>query len=142
MYAVGKANTEKNIVRGELDTLYEKFVAKNKQAEERASGSSAKNNCNTSTSMPLMDCEFQSFLSATSSTPSKSELRNYLDDLNEEMDPKFNLLDWWRVNAPRYPVLAMMAKRFLTVPATSVSSESTFSTGGRVLGMSTCYFGC
>ncbi|VAI70099.1 unnamed protein product [Triticum turgidum subsp. durum] len=26
-----------------------------------------------------------------------------------------------------------MAKKFLTVPATSVSSESTFSTGGRVL---------
>jgi hypothetical protein len=26
-----------------------------------------------------------------------------------------------------------MAKNFLTIPATSVSSESTFSTGGRVL---------
>ena len=26
-----------------------------------------------------------------------------------------------------------MAKRFLTIPASSVSSESTFSTGGRVL---------
>ena len=26
-----------------------------------------------------------------------------------------------------------MAKKFLTVPATSVSSESTFSTGGRTL---------
>lgn len=65
MYDVGKENTEKDIVRPELDTLYEKFVAKNKQAEGRASGSSAKNNCNGSTSMPLMDCEFQSFLSAT-----------------------------------------------------------------------------
>ncbi|KAK1603698.1 hypothetical protein QYE76_027371 [Lolium multiflorum] len=35
--------------------------------------------------------------------------------------------------ACRYPVVAKMAKNFLTIPATSVSSESTFSTGGRVL---------
>lgn len=49
------------------------------------------------------------------------------------MDPKFNLLDWWMVNAPRYPVLAMMATIFLTVPTTSMSLDSTFSMGGRVL---------
>ncbi|KAM0902703.1 hypothetical protein ACQ4PT_019155 [Festuca glaucescens] len=34
---------------------------------------------------------------------------------------------------PRYPVIAKIARKFLTVPATSVSSESTFSIGGRVL---------
>jgi hypothetical protein len=43
------------------------------------------------------------------------------------------LVDWWRLNAHRYPVIAKIARKFLTVPATSVSSESTFSTGGRVL---------
>ncbi|XP_044972736.1 uncharacterized protein LOC123440232 [Hordeum vulgare subsp. vulgare] len=62
MYDVGKENTEKDIVRAELDTLYEKFVAKNKQAEGRASGSSAKNNCNGSTSMPLMDYDYMGSL--------------------------------------------------------------------------------
>ena len=30
-------------------------------------------------------------------------------------------------------MLAKMARRFLTIPASSVSSESNFSTGGRVL---------
>jgi hypothetical protein len=40
---------------------------------------------------------------------------------------------WWKLNAHRYPVVAKMAKNFLSIPATSVSSESTFSTGGRVL---------
>ena len=45
----------------------------------------------------------------------------------------FDVLLWWKLNAHRYPVISKMAKNFLTIPATSVSSESTFSTGGRVL---------
>lgn len=56
-----------------------------------------------------------------------------MDDANEGMVATFNLLEWWKVNALRYPVLANMARRFLTIPASSVSSESTFSTGGRIL---------
>uniref|UniRef100_A0ACD5YHT9 Uncharacterized protein n=1 Tax=Avena sativa TaxID=4498 RepID=A0ACD5YHT9_AVESA len=39
----------------------------------------------------------------------------------------------FHVNTHRFPVVSRMARRFLTIPATSVSSESTFSTGGRVL---------
>jgi len=37
------------------------------------------------------------------------------------------------VNALRFPVMSSMAKRFLAVPASSVSSECTFSGGGRIL---------
>jgi hypothetical protein len=37
------------------------------------------------------------------------------------------------VNAHRFPVVSSMAKKFLAVPASSVSSESTFSCGGRIL---------
>ena len=48
-------------------------------------------------------------------------------------DKEFDLLNWWKVNSHRFPVVSKMAKKFLTVPATSVSSESTFSTGGRTL---------
>ncbi|KAE8816976.1 hypothetical protein D1007_05528 [Hordeum vulgare] len=77
---------------------------------------------------------FQSFLEETNSQPCKSELNSYLEDKTHPIsDPHFTLLDWWRLNAHRYPIIAKMGKKFLTIPATSVSSESTFSTGGRVL---------
>jgi hypothetical protein len=45
----------------------------------------------------------------------------------------FDLLNYWKVNSHRFPVVSSMAKRFLAVLASSVSSESTFSTGGRIL---------
>uniref|UniRef100_A0A453PBT3 HAT C-terminal dimerisation domain-containing protein n=1 Tax=Aegilops tauschii subsp. strangulata TaxID=200361 RepID=A0A453PBT3_AEGTS len=38
-----------------------------------------------------------------------------------------------REQQKKYPVLENMARRFLTIPASSVSSESSFSTGGRIL---------
>jgi len=37
------------------------------------------------------------------------------------------------VNSARFPILSAMVKDVLAVPATSVASESAFSTGGRVL---------
>jgi hypothetical protein len=48
-------------------------------------------------------------------------------------DKEFDLLNWWKVNSHRFPVVSRMAKKFLTVPATSVSSESTFSASGQTL---------
>ncbi len=48
-------------------------------------------------------------------------------------DSTFNLLNYWKVNDQRFPVVSNMAKRFLAVPASSLSSESTFSTRGRIL---------
>jgi hypothetical protein len=58
----------------------------------------------------------------------------YLDETNVSLaDKEFDLLNWWKVNSYRFPVVSRMAKKFLTVPGTSVSSESTFSTSGRTL---------
>jgi hypothetical protein len=58
----------------------------------------------------------------------------YLDEPNEPIDNKhFNLLRYWNVNCHRFPVVSTLAKRFLAVPVSSVSSECTFSTAGRVL---------
>jgi hypothetical protein len=58
----------------------------------------------------------------------------YLDEANHPLNDKnFNLLHYWKVNALRFPVVSTTAKKFLALPASSVSSESTFSCGGRVL---------
>lgn len=73
-------------------------------------------------------------LDSSATESSKSELLIYLDEANVSMDDKkFNLVNYWKVNSHRFPVVASMAKRFLVVPAGSVSSESTFSCGGRIL---------
>ncbi|GJX89123.1 zinc finger BED domain-containing protein RICESLEEPER 2-like protein [Tanacetum coccineum] len=40
---------------------------------------------------------------------------------------------WWKQNEARFPVIAAMARDILAIPASTVASESAFSTGGRVL---------
>lgn len=63
----------------------------------------------------------------------KSELDHYLD---EDVLPKiegFDVLNWWKANAPKYPTLQLMARDFLVVPASSVASESAFSSSGRLV---------
>ncbi|KAM0920005.1 hypothetical protein ACQ4PT_007801 [Festuca glaucescens] len=130
LYDKNTALDELADVHLELEELFDKFDTAKKMAEKSATSS---NICITSRSMPASDSAFQAHRRNTTTKSSKSELRNYLEDALEEPNPKFILLDWWKVNSLRYPVLAKMARRFLTIPASSVSSESTFSTGGRVL---------
>ncbi|GJS22091.1 zinc finger BED domain-containing protein RICESLEEPER 2-like protein [Tanacetum coccineum] len=45
----------------------------------------------------------------------------------------FDVLGFWKVKETMFPVLSRMAMDILSVQATSVASESTFSTSGRVL---------
>ena len=64
----------------------------------------------------------------------------YLDEPVFQRNENFNILEWWKANAPKLPTLAKMARDVLTVPATTVASESTFSVGGRVLRSVHLYF--
>lgn len=66
-------------------------------------------------------------------TASKSELEKYLSEENEEDGDKFNILEWWKVNSSRFPVLSHLARDVLAIPISTVASESAFSTGGRIL---------
>ena len=42
-------------------------------------------------------------------------------------------LQWWKANRTSYPVIAELARRLLSVPATSVASERLFSRAGDVI---------
>ncbi|XP_041862941.1 E3 SUMO-protein ligase ZBED1-like [Melanotaenia boesemani] len=44
-----------------------------------------------------------------------------------------NPLTWWKAHAGEYPLLACLARRYLCVPGTSVSSERVFSTAGDIV---------
>jgi hypothetical protein len=44
------------------------------------------------------------------------------------MAQKGDPIDWWRENEKKFQKLALIARQFLTSPATSVASEQLFST--------------
>ncbi|XP_027177182.1 zinc finger BED domain-containing protein RICESLEEPER 2-like [Coffea eugenioides] len=67
--------------------------------------------------------------------PEKSDLDVYLEESRYACDAKANLdvLGWWKGERLRFPILSRMAADILSVPVTTVASESTFSAGGRVI---------
>ncbi|CAK8563656.1 unnamed protein product [Lathyrus sativus] len=61
-----------------------------------------------------------------------NELSTYLGEKLEH-NMKINVLEWWKVNSGRYPILANIARDVLAIPISTLASESAFSTGERVL---------
>ena len=72
-------------------------------------------------------------LNSGGSSSSKSGLDKFLAEEPEDDGPKFDILDWWKVNSSRFPILACLARDVLAVPISTVASKSAFSTGGRIL---------
>ncbi|KAK8918950.1 hypothetical protein KSP39_PZI021474 [Platanthera zijinensis] len=64
-----------------------------------------------------------------------SELEMYLTEtrIKKVVGESFDILNWWKTNSTRFPVMSLMARDVLAIPVTTVASESAFSTGGRVL---------
>ncbi|KAJ4782471.1 Zinc finger BED domain-containing protein DAYSLEEPER [Rhynchospora pubera] len=65
----------------------------------------------------------------------KSEVEEYFTEPLDEasLDDHFDILAWWKLKAPKYPVLARLTRDILAVPISTVASESTFNTSGRTL---------
>jgi hypothetical protein len=133
-----RAQKEIDGIYKELERLYKKYevIYRCKISEHSPSNaqsaSSSKDKSNSLAS--VAPSGFQTFLESSATESSKSELLIYLDESNVSIDEEhFDLLNYWKVNSHRFPVVSSMAKRFLAVPASSVSSESTFSTRGRIL---------
>jgi hypothetical protein len=63
-----------------------------------------------------------------------SELSAYLDsDTVNQFDDDFNIITWWHEHKRTYPVLSILAKDVLSVPVSTISSESAFSLTGRII---------
>ncbi|XP_017255152.1 zinc finger BED domain-containing protein RICESLEEPER 2-like [Daucus carota subsp. sativus] len=77
---------------------------------------------------------FDRFLHETSQGPNvKSDLDKYLEEPLFPRNMEFNILNWWKVHTPRYPILSTMALNILGIPMSKVTSDSAFDVGDRVL---------
>ena len=45
----------------------------------------------------------------------KTELECYYDDGYAPKQEGFDILNWWKVHQPKYPILSKIAKDFLTI---------------------------
>ncbi|EOX99846.1 T6D22.19, putative [Theobroma cacao] len=73
--------------------------------------------------------EFKMFQNETISIAGKSELDVYLDEakLDYEVFEDLDVLNYWKDNAKRFPDLSIMARDVLSIPITTVASESAFN---------------
>ncbi|WVZ96200.1 hypothetical protein U9M48_041867 [Paspalum notatum var. saurae] len=71
--------------------------------------------------------------SAQQRTQSSNELNAYLAEIAIPRTDEFDILARWKSNCTTYPILSRMACDVLSTPASTVPSESAFSTGQRVV---------
>ena len=62
-----------------------------------------------------------------------SELDKYLDEYRLDHTIDLDILSWWKMNKNQFPSLSNMARDILSIPITTVASESCFSMGGRII---------
>ncbi|XP_038678348.1 zinc finger BED domain-containing protein RICESLEEPER 2-like [Tripterygium wilfordii] len=102
-----------------------------------SSGSLGGSSSNVSTQLSGLSRFNQFIKSAETIQPIKSELDVYLEDgvyiIDENAAAHYDALGWWKANELKYRVLSKMAIDILAIPMSTVASESTFSTSGRVL---------
>ncbi|XP_024011383.1 zinc finger BED domain-containing protein DAYSLEEPER-like [Eutrema salsugineum] len=78
---------------------------------------------------------FYAFFAQKAGGSGKSALDMYLDEPVMDMvaHKDMNVLTYWRDNSSRFKELSCMACDVLSIPITTVASESSFSIGSRIL---------
>ncbi len=79
----------------------------------------------------LLWCFSYTTSSSVSPCHAEEEMTRYrsIPPLSLSEDP----LNWWHVNKVSFPLLSKMSKRYLCIPATSVSAERVFSNAGDIV---------
>ncbi|KAF7842176.1 zinc finger BED domain-containing protein RICESLEEPER 2-like [Senna tora] len=81
----------------------------------------------------LFAMEFDKDMNEEDNPENKSEIDQYLLEPRKKLSSQFDILNWWKVNSTKFPILALIARDVLAMPISTVAFESAFSTGGRVI---------
>ena len=73
---------------------------------------------------------FLGLASAAEQAPAISEFDRYIAT---PVPADVDALQWWHDNEKHFPTVACLAKKYLSMPATSVLSERQFSAAGRLV---------
>ena len=81
---------------------------------------------------------FDLFVNNTSNTlrkhgSTRMEFDHFIDEGVLKRNEDFDILAWWKNNGLNYPTLQRIVRDILAIFVTTVTSESTFSTSGRLL---------
>ncbi|KAB2608159.1 zinc finger BED domain-containing protein RICESLEEPER 2-like [Pyrus ussuriensis x Pyrus communis] len=75
--------------------------------------------------------EFDNIYQDGSTSNEKTELHLYLEEKRLDRKQELDILSMWKLEQFRYPVLSRMASDVLTIPISTIPSESAFSSNGR-----------
>ncbi|CAN6442325.1 unnamed protein product [Victoria cruziana] len=143
IYGINAAEQIKDTYDGIL-SLYNEYATRSSSTlpsqDGRRTGNGNRNESGVNLSMNLTNDPrdmlkgFDEYLSETSQNhQSKTDLDLYLEEAVFPRNVEFNILNWWKVNTPKYPVLARMARDVLAIPVSTVELDSTFNTGSKML---------
>uniref|UniRef100_A0A8R7TP51 AC transposase n=1 Tax=Triticum urartu TaxID=4572 RepID=A0A8R7TP51_TRIUA len=62
-----------------------------------------------------------------------NELQRYLEEDLFPHRQKLDILKWWEIHSPKYPLLAAIARDILAVSVSTVPAEAAFSNAGRII---------
>jgi hypothetical protein len=77
--------------------------------------------------------QYMSSQPVNASSHMRTVLDMYLDEPLLPRTQEIDIINWWKYGGIKYPTLQSIARDILSIPVTTVSSESAFSTSGRVI---------
>ena len=132
IYGEDNAKNQVQNVKQICNNIFQQYVTRNE---------SQRGNCDsvrTQNATPEFETEsldaFFSWSSSNNVSTGKTELEVYLEENTLPNSPDFDILGWWKQNGVKYPILSLIAKDILAIPISTVASESSFSTSGRIVG--------
>ena len=146
MYDAYEADIQKRLMQEALYELYKEYVdaeassrEQRREARNQLASSSSSGGVLTSedvqTGREKFDIEVEKEDDGIGQEL-ECELDTYLGEKVFRCQDKsvpFDVIAWWKANSLKFKVLSRMAVEILSIPITTVASESTFSAGGRVI---------
>ncbi|XP_010506956.1 PREDICTED: zinc finger BED domain-containing protein RICESLEEPER 2-like [Camelina sativa] len=135
-------------VKEVLENLFDEYNASSSSQSQTASSSQSgqesqgdlyqKMDFESDIEYQRVDTMYNELVNENCFQDASSELELYLKEKVEtpkanQLGIKFDVLGWWRINSPKYPILASIAKDVLAMQVSSVASKSAFSNSNRIL---------